>query len=78
MVAFPGSQGRSQVLPSLEGRPQAAGSHVPGFLLGLGASKGAKGPGSDNAALLAVAALPGTPGHSLQHLLHHFSAAALP
>lgn len=30
--------------------------------LGLGVSEGAKEPGPDNAALLTVAALPGTPG----------------
>lgn len=48
----------------------------------LGAvSLGPTGPWAtepDNAALLAVVALPGTPGHSLQHLLWHLSAAALP
>lgn len=77
MVAPEYGQGGSQVRPRLEVKQQAAGSHVLGSFLGLGASEGAKEPGPDNAALLAVAALPGTLGHSLQHFLHHLSAAAL-
>lgn len=57
---------------------QASGNHVLGSPLGLGTSEAANKPGPDNAALLVVAALPGTPGHSLQCLLLHPSAAALP
>ena len=78
MVALESHQGSSQAWPRLGVWPQAAGSHVLGSPLGLGASEAASKPGSDNAALLAVAALPGTPGHSLRCVLHHLSAAASP
>lgn len=44
----------------------------------LRAREGVREAGLDNVALLAVVALLGTPGHSLQCFLHHCSAAALP